>query len=114
MDAPSKREQIRTIVSRQDPETGDRILWSLHAARRLARLPYSRSEIESGLSAAELIEDYPLGHRALPDCLVLVFLRDQEPVHLVVAVDSERERLLIVTIYSPDHERWTDEWRKRR
>jgi hypothetical protein len=53
-------------------------------------------------------------HRRLPDCLVLGYLETGDPVHAVIALDEMKERMLIVTVYRPDLERWENDWRTRK
>ena len=61
-----------------------------------------------------IIEEYPDGHRALPDCLVLAWLQVGEPFHAVIAVDTPNDRVFVVTVYRPDPARWFDDWKRRR
>jgi hypothetical protein len=77
-------------------------------------MPWSRAELERALSSADVIEDYPEAHRALPDCLVLGFVSGKDPVHAVVALDSKKSRIVLVTVYRPDPTRWSDDWRTRK
>jgi hypothetical protein len=74
----------------------------------------TRRQVERALRECELIEDYPALHRPLPDCLVLGWLTPNEPVHAVVAIDLERDRIFMVTVYKPSEEEWEDDWRTRK
>jgi hypothetical protein len=49
----------------------------------------------------------------LPDCLVLEFVNN-EPVHAVIAIDIDFDRIFIVTVYRPAAERWESDWKKRK
>ena len=69
---------------------------------------------KSALQECELIEDYPALHRPLPDCLILGWLAPDEPLHAVVAIDLERDRIFMVTVYRPCAEEWEDDWRTRK
>ena len=66
-----------------------------------------------GEQSCELIEDHPTQHRSLPDCLVLGWLTASEPLHAVVAIDQDKDRILIVTVYRPSEEEWEHDWRTR-
>ena len=90
------------------------VRWSVHALGRLASMPETVVEIELALRYASVIEDYPHTHRYLPDCLVLTFTDDAEPIHCVVAIDEEFEYILIVTVYKPNKQEWNDDWKTRR
>jgi hypothetical protein len=90
------------------------VLWSRHAIERLVQHRLSRTALEASLATCTIIETYPDGHRPLPDCLVLAWLRAGEPIHAVIAVDIANNRMFIVTVYRPDPERWFDDWTRRR
>ncbi|MDD5309293.1 MAG: DUF4258 domain-containing protein [Deltaproteobacteria bacterium] len=104
---------VRSAFHENASSGGNRVLWSGHATMRLVCFPWSRAEVEKALAACEIIEDYPVGHRTLPDCLVLGFIGRKRPVHAVVALDTGKNRVLVVTVYIPDRSRWKDDWQKR-
>ncbi|MBS1253679.1 MAG: hypothetical protein MAG451_02732 [Anaerolineales bacterium] len=115
MDTYAKQSFIRRIAeeNRSDPE-GTRVVWSAHAVIELVAEELTRQEIEEALEACDVIEDYPTLHRPLPDCLVLGYLDDDHPVHVVVAIDTDQDRILIVTVYQPSEQEWEDDWRTRK
>jgi hypothetical protein len=67
---------------------------------------WSRENIEAGFLTCEVIEDYPAGPRALPDCLVLGISQSDDAFHAVLAIDQNNERVLVVTVYRPSSEEW--------
>lgn len=75
--------------------------------------PVDRS-IERAFQGCDVIEDYPFLHRPLPDCLILAFLADGRPLHAVVAIDEQKGRIFVVTVYIPSKERWSYDWRTRK
>jgi hypothetical protein len=115
MNRPDKQRFIRRKSSenRSDPE-GTTVYWSRHAIAEMINDGLSRSEIEKALEACEIIEDYPAGHRPLPDCLVLAHLPVDRPLHVVIAVDEARDRIFVITVYLPSREEWQDDWRIRK
>jgi hypothetical protein len=115
MDANTKQAFIRRIAhqNRNDPEQ-TQILWSRHGIMELTNEQWSRSQVEQALQNSMLIEDYPQGHRRLPDCLVSGWLVTGEPFHAVIALDENKDRLLIVTVYQPDPKEWEDDWQTRK
>jgi hypothetical protein len=115
MDSEAKQSFIREQAhrNRQDPR-GRHILWSRHAITRLVTDDLDRWDIEQALEHCELVEDYAALHRPLPDCLVLGWLTSAEPVHAVIGVDADKERILIITVYQPSKEEWEDDWRTRK
>jgi hypothetical protein len=70
--------------------------------------------VEEALQDSEVIEDYPIAHRPLPDCLVLSWLAAGEPLHAAVAVDEVNDCLFVVTVYRPSKEDWENDWRTRK
>jgi hypothetical protein len=115
MDAEAKLAFIREKArqNERDPE-GIKVIWSRHAVTELVADDLIRRQVERALQECELIEDYPVLHRPLPDCLVLAWLTPGEPVHAVVAIDLERDRIFMVTVYKPSEEEWGDDWRTRK
>jgi hypothetical protein len=101
-------------VIRSSAHRAGAVLWSRHAIGRLALNHLSREEVETSLAACTIIEVYPDGHRPLPDCLVLAWLRASDPLHAVIAVDAPNDRVFVVTVYRPDPARWFDDWTSRR
>lgn len=115
MDIQAKQRFIReTAVRAADDLSGGMILWSRHAIAKAVRERLTRRDVEAALTGADVIEDYPSTHRALPDCLVLCWLDRRNPVHAVVALDVTNSRLFMVTVYRPLQEKWQDDWRKRK
>ena len=115
MDIGFKESFIRekAFQNQQDPE-GARVLWSRHAITELVADSLTRQQVERALQGCDLIEDYPTLHRRLPDCLVLAWPTTNMPLHIVVAVDLELDRILLVTVYRPNEEEWEHDWRTRK
>lgn len=115
MDQLAKQKFIRQIATKNqaDPE-GSQVYWSRHAIVEMVKDDLTRSEIEQALQQCEIIENYPAGHRPLPDCLVLAYLSNNRPFHAVIAIDESRNRIFIITVYLPSLERWHNDWRTRK
>jgi hypothetical protein len=115
MDTELKQAFIQRVVeeNRSDPE-GAKILWSRHAVAELAVEGWKRRQVEDALLNGEVIEDYPPLHRPLPDCLVFAWVTSTTPIHIVVAIDQDLDRLLVVTVYQPSEEEWEDDWKTRK
>lgn len=88
-----------------------RLSWHGEREREADRITVQ--EIREGLlsSRTEIIENYPDDPRGA-SCLVLGFTNEGEPLHFVCGV-SLPDVLVIITLYRPDPEKWTD-WRARR
>ena len=72
MERLEKQQFIRRIAAEdQTDSAGSRVYWSRHAILEMVKDNLTRPDIEQALLQGEIIEDYPVGHRLLPDCLVL-------------------------------------------
>ena len=113
MTAEEKDLFIKQKAAEHIPAVNDKILWSLHAVKKLRIEGLRKAEVESSLKGCIIIEDYPVEGRPLPDCLVLGFL-GYDPVHSVIAIDREFDRILMITVYRPSAGRWESDWKKRK
>ena len=114
MTRQKKRKLIQAAAAASLADVPETVLWSTHALQRLVAHRLQRRVVEEALTRCELIEDYPEQHRPLPDCLVLGLDSAGKPVHAVVAIDGEGDRVVVVTVYRPERERWSDDWKQRR
>jgi hypothetical protein len=115
MHSQNKQDFIRqNAVENQSDLSGKKVYWSRHAITEAVKDNLTRQAVEAALANAELIEDYPATHRPLPDCLVLGFLPEKQPLHAVIAIDTTNERIFIITVYIPTKEKWTNDWRTRK
>ncbi len=64
--------------------------------------------IRDGEAIAEYADDSPL-----PSVLMLYF-RNGQPLHVLVAKEEGSGACLVVTVYRPDPESWTADFRNRR
>ncbi|MCD6288905.1 MAG: DUF4258 domain-containing protein [Anaerolineae bacterium] len=99
--------------NRLDP-VGRKVLWSRHAITKLVVEGLSRQGVEQALISCEVIETYPAHTRPLPDCLVLGWLAEGQPIHAVIAIDETNDRIFVITVYRPDPRRWEDDYRTRK
>ena len=111
----SKQQLVRQIaLDSTSTSDGGKILWSRHAVAALVDDGLERRDVELALQQCHVIEDYPVAHRPLPDCLVLAFIPPRVPIHAVIAIDELNDRIFIVTVYMPTDDRWEDDWRTRK
>ena len=83
-----------------------------HVFDKIRSIDMALAEFEELLGGGEVIEE----HEAEPGRLKeLVLVIDwMRPLHVVVIVDAVRGEERIVTVYEPDHERWSHDYRRRR
>jgi hypothetical protein len=87
-------------------------LISEHAFDRLRLLDCTFVEFEVALEHAEVIEEHELGPGALKELVLLIEWK--RPLHVVVVVDDAHREERIVTVYEPDPDLWTSDYRWRR
>jgi len=61
----------------------------------------------------EIIEEYP-NSKPFSSCLLLCWLKEKNPLHLVCALPKHVDMLIIVTLYIPSKEEWPDYRRRRK
>ena len=83
-----------------------------HADEEAAADSLTFDEICFSVVHGEIIEDYPTD-RPFPSCLVLGKTVSGAPVHSVWAYNAEVRWAVLITVYRPDPERWTN-WRERK
>ena len=113
MNHPKKLLFIRRKAEEHVEGTNEKIMWSFHAVKKLRLEGLRKIQVEAALKEAILIEDYPEQGRPLPDCLILGFF-EGDPIHVVVAIDNDSDRIIIVTVYQPDLGRWENDWKTRK
>ncbi len=89
------------------------IVYRLHASERMFQRKISHNDVEHLLKTGEIIEryddDYPL-----PSLLLNGSTENNRPLHLVVAINREEKRLVIITIYEPNPFKWLDNFSRRK
>ena len=115
MTRTTKQTLIQNIATQNQADSeGQLVLWSRHATVELVNEGWERKAVETALATSVIIEDYPTMHRPLPDCLVLGTLLNDEPLHAVIAVDTDANKLFVVTVYRPSSEEWENDWQTRK
>jgi hypothetical protein len=84
-----------------------------HAHERSFQRGIPRDDIRHVLETGEIIREYP-GDTPLPSYLVLGWVEDGDrPIHVVAADDEEKDVTHVITVYEPDPELWTDDFRQK-
>lgn len=88
------------------------IRFTRHAFERLFARAIPPDSVIRILREGEVIGSYP-DDVPYPSWLMLGFERE-EPVHIVVARDPKTGVCFVITVYRPDPEFWSDDFRTRR
>jgi hypothetical protein len=87
-------------------------LLSEHAFDKLRLLDCTFAEFDAALGTAEVIEERQLGATELKELVLVVdWVR---PLHVVVVMDNEHEEERVLTVYEPDPDQWSSDYRRRR
>jgi hypothetical protein len=86
---------------------------SSHALREAEEDRLTLDDIEIATLAGECIEDYPADPRG-PSCLVLGGTADGSVIHALWGFDAPSGQAILITVYLPDPQRWTPDFRARR
>ena len=71
----------------------------------------TQSEVVQTVRFGEIIEEYP-DDSPYPSRLVLG-MQGLRPIHVVVADNMEDRMLVVITVYEPDSNQWTRDFRRR-
>lgn len=89
------------------------IEYRVHATQRMFKRSIKEEDakrlLEDGIIIEEYLDDYPF-----PSMLICCLINENRPLHAVVAVDYESRRLYLITIYEPDHEKWSEDFSRRK
>ena len=89
-----------------------KIEWKKHALKRLFERGLRRQAVLNMLNRCEIIESY-IQDKPLPSFLLLGY-DDEEPLHVVLALDEANDLLWIITVYKPTLDEWKGGFKKRR
>jgi hypothetical protein len=90
-----------------------RLRVSTHALREAEVDRLTLEEIEAVTCRGECIEDYPDDPRGA-SCLVLGRFADGVAVHALWGFDVPSRQAILITVYRPDPQRWSEDLRSRR
>jgi hypothetical protein len=90
-----------------------RVRVSAHALREAEADGLAMEQIELITVGGECIEDTPADARG-PSCLILGRLADGGAVHALWGFDAPSLQAILITVYRPDPQRWSEDLRRRR
>jgi hypothetical protein len=85
------------------------ILVKQHLVLRMRERSIQYEDIITAIKNGEIIEDYPEAY-PFPACLILA----ANPYTLHVVCGLGNDKLHIITVYKPDKNEWTSDFRKRK
>ena len=88
------------------------VFFRVHAVQRMFERKVSIRNVSRALQSGEIIEDYS-SEMPEPSRLVLGF-QGKRPFHVVTSENVDVNETTIITVYLPDPQQWTKDFRKRR
>jgi hypothetical protein len=88
------------------------LLFRVHAVQRMFERNISVKKVSQALQSGVIIEDYS-SEMPEPSRLVLIF-QGKRPLHVVTSENVEANETIIITVYVPDPQKWTKDFRNRR
>ncbi|MFT3894760.1 MAG: DUF4258 domain-containing protein [Anaerolineales bacterium] len=89
-----------------------KIYFRVHAVQRMFERRVSAKNVIQSLQSGETIEDYS-SEMPEPSRLILGF-QGKRPFHIVTSENPEADETTIITVYLPDPNQWTKDFKKRR
>jgi len=94
---------------RQDME----IIFSQHAFQQMFKKNILPKDVKRLLPIAEVIKDYP-DDKPYPSKLLLGFVNDDVPLHIVAAYNYADMQVIVITAYIPDGELWSNNFKTKK
>ena len=94
------------------PPALPRLVFRVHAVRRMFERGIRAEEVRAVIAAGETIERYP-DDTPYPRRLILGWCGTR-PLHVVAADHQEANEVIVVTVYEPDPAQWDASYRRRR
>lgn len=88
------------------------IYFRVHAVQRMFERRVSIKKVVSALETGDTIEDYS-PEMSEPSRLILGF-QGKRPFHMVTSENSAANETTIITVYNPDPDKWSKDFRRRK
>ena len=95
---PRKISEIQQIIRKHEYRFSD------HAVKRMIQRSIARHEVEEAVLTGEIIEDYP-EDKYSPSCLIYGQTEAGRDLHIQASFPP---KVIVITLYEPDPEKWID------
>ena len=89
------------------------IEYRVHSMRRMFERGIEPEDIENLLANGTIIEQYPDDY-PLPSVLLNGQTINNEPLHAVIAINEPEKKLIVVTTYKPNQNKWIENFSRRK
>ncbi len=83
--------------------------YSNHAVAQMFKRSISADDVELAITMGAVIKSYP-NDKPFPSSLILSFVENARPLHVVVSKDVQSGICYIITAYEPDPGLWTPDF----
>jgi hypothetical protein len=90
----------------------NQILFRVHAIQRMFERNVSAQDVSQALQWGETIEDYS-AEMPEPSRLILT-VKGRRPLHVVTSENQQSNEVTVITVYIPDPEKWSKDFRSRK
>lgn len=87
------------------------IMFSIHAVKRMFERNITQDDIMYMVAHGQVVEEYP-DDSPYPSRLLLG-RPSGRPIHIVVAENTDENKLVVVTVYEPDPQKWDSGFTRR-
>ena len=88
------------------------IIYRVHAVQRMFERKISEKKVRVAWGTREVIEDYSV-EMPEPGKLILGF-QGRRPCHIVASENVGRNEITVISVYIPDADKWTNDFRSRK
>ena len=90
----------------------NQVFFRVHAIQRMFERNVSAQDVSQALQLGETIEDYS-GEMPEPSRLILA-VKGRRPLHVVTSENQPSNEVTVITVYIPDPEKWSKDFRSRK
>jgi hypothetical protein len=94
------------------PLTEWTVNYRVHATRRMFKRKIGNQDVNLLLNSGQVIEEYREDF-PLPSILVNGLSTDESPLHAVIGIEHDMMQLHVITVYRPDHKKWSKDYARR-
>ncbi|MEE9912835.1 MAG: DUF4258 domain-containing protein [Deltaproteobacteria bacterium] len=87
------------------------IIYRTHAVKRMFQRNVNETDVRNILMQGETIEAY-VDDKPYPSRLILGWISER-PIHVVAADNAVDNEIIVVTVYEPDTEKWSVDFKRR-
>lgn len=88
------------------------IIFTKHAVQQMFSRTIYKNDVIFSIESGDIIKEYK-DEKPHP-CYLILNIINGKPIHIVLAVDSENKRCVVITVYLPDPNLWDNDFKTKR